>query len=189
MTLLENPRSIIWLSSQDKLPPNLEELQWTSITLCSHRARQPLLALSRLQKLTLGLKQMYPAAADLSQLRSLRNLQEVELAYTNERFSPLFAGAEASAAAWLVLPVRSLSLVVTGSVTEALLQHLGKLTGLKSLSLTFGDVASLPKLVGVLPKLAGVLPKLAGLQQLTMVLKAATDITDEAWRHTWAKPW
>jgi hypothetical protein len=124
------------LLPEDRLPPNLRELvwAWSGTISCASGTTfsiQPILALSRLQKLHLW--QMCEAkaatATELSQLSSLSSFTDLRLSciYTSQH-------VRRAAAVWHCLPLRLLSLAGV-ELTSAFLQRLTALQGLKSLSL------------------------------------------------------
>lgn len=113
----------------DQLPPNLRGLVWlqTQAHLVSEvtsskgsHSLQPLLGLSRLQKLHLQMPGTISAAAALAQLRALSSLQELGLSCGGQRGS----GFDSSAAmSWGMLSLKSLE-VSMEEVSAAFVQQL-----------------------------------------------------------------
>jgi hypothetical protein len=132
------------LSSFERLPPNLVDVTWwdmpgfsfvTDGTMCS---MQPLLSLTRLQKLQLQFVDAAPAAQELVQLSSISSLTNLQLKYIWEQQLSVrhCSAAEAAATAWPLLPLKCLAWSSShGSVPTAVLQHVAALQCLTQLDL------------------------------------------------------
>jgi hypothetical protein len=153
------------LSPAEQLPPNLQELTLRQVDYGGKRVSgsgyslQPLLVLSRLQKLQLCMRDAAPAAEDLAALSSISSLTAVELSYvwecsTAELEEAAYAAAadaaaeaadaaaraaaeaaaEAAASAWQLLPAKALTWS-SPFVPAAVAQVVGVLQGLTRLEL------------------------------------------------------
>jgi hypothetical protein len=189
------------LSPAEQLPPHLHELTLRQVEY-HHRdegskySLQPLLVLSRLEKLQLCMRDGAAAAAEqLAQLTSISSLTEVELSYAWELSSAEEAGqakaaAEAAAVAWLMLPLKALSWSSTWvsgwfdfsdswrcAIPAAVLHVVGSLQGLTKL-----ELCAATKYSSDLPEpaqLAAMLQPLTGLQQLK--LTSSMDVINPGW--------
>jgi hypothetical protein len=123
------------MTSEEQLPQDLQELCWDECRQ-GHRSVQPLLGVSRLQKLRLHFGRQPPAADQVEQLSTLSSLREVSLAYFA---SPVPCIEAAAAAAWQALPLVGLRLADINMVSAALLQQLQQLQGLTALELSIED--------------------------------------------------
>jgi hypothetical protein len=154
------------LQEDDVLPSILQELEWVGCQAsCSVQA---LLALTRLERLHLAFVEA-PAAWQLQQLAGLDRLQEVRLRYLRQ------ARCEAAAAAaWLSLPLKALVFerTATCEVEAGVLEVIGELQGLTSLSLVCCDTsvraASGVQAQGTLQQLAAAVRQLTNLRNMRM---------------------
>uniref|UniRef100_A0A383W3E5 Uncharacterized protein n=1 Tax=Tetradesmus obliquus TaxID=3088 RepID=A0A383W3E5_TETOB len=127
-----------------QLPPNLLELELSSYDRTDgiQVSVQPLLALTRLERLQVLLDNNTKATLMFAQLSSLSSLQEVSLAFEWSGASPATweeteATAAGIAAAWRVLPLRELRWSIA-HMPAAVLQQISALTGLTNLALSGG---------------------------------------------------
>jgi hypothetical protein len=154
------------LTEHDVMPENVKVL--TLQRCCSIAA---LLSLGHLQQLRIGYV-AGAAARDLIQLTQLTQLQAVELGHSDCGGSSSDDLAQA-AAAWQLLPVKSLSISVLklGRVSvilpDEVLQHLGGLQGLTALELS-GAEPETTVLEASSGQLAAALLQLTALQRLQL---------------------
>jgi hypothetical protein len=149
------------MTGSDEFPGVLQELCWNECGQ-GHCTEQPLLGLSRLQKLRLHFGQQPPAAEQVEQLSTISSLREVSLAYVA---SPVPCIEAAAAAAWPALPLVGLRLSDMDLASAALLQQLQQLRGLTALTLeikekpeqaqvTFNEVAEMVQSLPALQRLS-----------------------------------
>jgi hypothetical protein len=157
------------LRQDDQLPPNLQQLECVLIGERDGQSDgqtcilQPLLVLSRLQKLEMQFRGA-PAvtAEELKQISALTGLQELGLSYEGCTQDD----AAAAAAAWRVVPLKAL---MWGSdyVSAAMVKQLGELTGLTQLVLQAAGLSS--SLMDATPgQLVAMLQQLTKLRCLTV---------------------
>lgn len=130
----------VLLAAKDQLPPNLCGFVWSYKCRCSahilgaqgcfNHCLQPLLALSKLEKLHLQVPGEPYAAQEVAQLSSMSSLQELGIMFSCKPGSGLDSSA---IAAWGQLPLKSLTLdfveFSTGFVQQlTMFQHLTRLS-------------------------------------------------------------
>jgi hypothetical protein len=166
-----------------QLPPNLQELSYPTGSCARHSLRgswfsvQPLLALSRLQKLHLAVIAETASGAlalqlsQLSRLSSLSSLQAVRLSCVWGRLSlaglsKMEDAAASVAAAWGVLPLKELQWSSL-QVPAAVVRQISALTGLTRLALS-SRAGQYGHIQATHAELAVTLTKLAALRRLSM---------------------
>jgi hypothetical protein len=176
------------LASPEQLPPNLQELMLRhhgrDCSNGSSYSLRPLLALSRLQKLQLGMRDAAPAAEDLAALSSISSLTELGLSYTKAELlheeqtnteqaaaaeATAEAAAEAAAAAWHLLPLKALSWN-SSYIPATIIEQASALQGLTRLELHTWSAHLGDQLAPV--QLAAMLRALTGLQRLQLTRRS-----------------
>jgi hypothetical protein len=165
MTTLQSLRLTVFstcgTADGDQLPPFLEELCWDLHAIGSFSV-QPLLGLTRLQRLWLKFEGQAPAAAELAQLSCLKSLQDLKLSYSDVPDEVVEAAA---AEVWPVLPLVGLYVAAATGVPLPLLEpstmHLSGLQRLTRLHLSGS------REIGAVPgQLAALLRQLPALQDV-----------------------
>jgi hypothetical protein len=190
-----------WFVPAEQLPPNLQLLTLHYYSPRHNRSDgssyslQPLLALSRLQKLQLCMRDGVLAAEELARLSSISSLREVELWYNwqedyiGQHGSPtrpaesagarFDAAAEAAAAPWLALPLKALSWS-SRYIPAAVVLQVSALQGLTRLELHITTEYAAEEMVPL--KLAAMLRPLTGLQQLKLTSSTAEEYYSDGHR-------
>jgi hypothetical protein len=162
----------------DQLPPNLREIRWNGLGNVASYSVQPLLALSSLTGLTLGLNSSPSAAAlstQLMRLSMLSSLQNVSLSYFMNKSEPVSSAAAAAMMlgnhtnrsywrAWAALPLKSLEYWAE-QVPAAVVDQLGSLRSLTSLVLA-SRTGQACRIVCNAQQLAAAVQQLTNLQRL-----------------------
>uniref|UniRef100_A0A383W3M9 Uncharacterized protein n=1 Tax=Tetradesmus obliquus TaxID=3088 RepID=A0A383W3M9_TETOB len=167
------------LAPSEQLPPNVRVLSlnyFSEDEYVSHSGQyslQPLLPLTRLQRLQLWMSNGAPAAHELAALSSISSLTSVDLCFNwgvgadhiNGEQAAAAAAAEGVAAPWPTLPLRALSWG-SSRILPAVLQAITALHGLTCLAL---HTTSWRAGDGLAPaQAAAALQQLTGLRQLEL---------------------
>lgn len=172
------------LLQRDCLPPNLCQLRWSGWVTGDTAGVQPLLALSRLQQLTIRCDDVMAAQTeearlavqDLLQLSTIGSLQELKLVVYKEASLTV---DDAAAAVWHALPLKELDLGSSGLVHSDVLQQLSRVKGLTRLSLC-SDLLPAGRQAATHQQLGLLLQQLTALQDLSILNSNKDPEADEA---------